>query len=398
MTIPPFYISNLPRIDFGTGRIQALPRYIAEFGNKVLLVTGKSSFCATAHWPQLLSELEKNAIAYDVFQVSGEPSPQLIDEAVAQYYQQGYELVTGIGGGSVLDAAKAIAALLPYGNSVLDHLEDVGKGIAYTGPSLPLIAVPTTAGTGSEATKNAVLSVHGEEGYKKSFRHDCMVAKVALVDPDLLLHCPAHLIAAQGMDAFTQLLESYVSIRANPFTDSLAMGALEPFIEGFVNAWRGGEDKAAQAGRSALAYGALVSGITLAQVGLGSVHGLAQPFGSLFPIPHGVACGTTVAEATAMNINVLRKRKADSPALKKYAWVGRLMAKDASLDDAEAQQALVDGLHQWTRLFEIPRLGAYGVSEDDIDRIVAQSWGNSMKSNPVELTDAEIAEIVRHRI
>jgi len=226
--------------------------------------------------------------------------PYKVDEAVKNYRHTGIELIVGIGGGSVLDAAKAIAGLLPYGNSVMDHLEGVGKGIEYQGPAMPFIAVPTTAGTGSEATKNAVLSRIGADGFKKSFRHDTLVPQVAIVDPDLLASCSAEIIAANGMDAFTQLLESYVSINANPITDALAISGITAFREGFFSVWENTDT--AKSGRSQLAYAALLSGINLAQTGLGSVHGLASPLGAFFPMPHGVVCGTLVAEATAINI------------------------------------------------------------------------------------------------
>lgn len=398
MNIPAFSIAALPRLVFGAGRVTELPQLAAEFGHRVLLVTGGSSFRNSPHWPVLLHGLEQAGMSHETFAVTGEPSPEMVDAAVTQFATSGVEVVIGIGGGSVLDAAKAIAGLLPRGNSVLDHLEDVGRGIPYTGPSLPFIAVPTTAGTGSEATKNAVLSRHGRDGFKKSFRHDCLVAKVALIDPQMLAACPRHLMAAQGMDAFTQLLESYVSLRANPFTDALAWSGIEAVAGGFWAAVEGGDSAQAATGRAAMAYAALLSGITLAQVGLGSVHGLAQPLGSLFPVPHGVACGTTLAAATAVNLQALRARVPDSPALEKYARVGRLLSDNATLDDAAAANVLVTRLAEWSDRLELPRLGHFGISQTDVPAIVAASRNNSMKSNPVVLTDEEIAAIVRQRL
>lgn len=398
MNIASFAVAALPRIVFGAGRIAELPQLIAEYGSRVLLVIGRHSFLNSCHGPALMQALAQAGISHEIFVVEGEPSPEMVDAAVAQYRAPGLDVVVGIGGGSVLDAAKAIAGLLPTGNSVLDHLEDVGRGLPYNGPSLPLIAVPTTAGTGSEATKNAVLSRHGRDGFKKSFRHDCLVPKVALVDPQLLAACPSHLIAAQGMDAFTQLLESYVSLRANPFTDALAWSGLEAVAGGFWAAWEGGDAPAASAGRSAMAYAALLSGITLAQVGLGSVHGLAQPLGSLFPVPHGVACGTMLAAATAANLQALRERAPESVALEKYARVGRLLTGDTGLDEAAAAQALVDTLAGWIEKLSLPHLGSFGITADDIPAIVAASRNNSMKSNPVLLTDGEIAAMVRQRL
>jgi len=398
MEFAPFYIATLPRIAFGSGGLAQLPGYVAEFGNEILLVTGAASFLSSHHWSALTTRLHDTGVRFHHVALQGEPSPAFIDEIVQKWHGAPIHAVVGIGGGSVLDAAKAIAALLPLGHSVMDYLEDVGRGLSYPGPSLPLIAVPTTAGTGSEATKNAVLSEHGPAGYKKSFRHEKMVAKIAIVDPDLLEACPPHLIAAQGMDAFTQLLESYVSLRANPFTDALAWSGLEAVAGGFMAAWHGGDGVDARRGRAAMAYGALLSGITLAQVGLGSVHGLAQPLGSLFAIPHGVACGTMVAAATATNITALRQRQPGGQALAKYGRVGRVLSGEAGLSGHDACDRLVAMLEEWSTEMTLPRLGSYGITEETIPAIVAASRNNSMKSNPVLLLDDEIADMVRRRI
>jgi alcohol dehydrogenase len=200
------------------------------------------------------------------------------------------------------------------------------------------------------------------------------------------------------MDAFTQLLESYVSLRANPFTDALAWSGLEAVAEGFMHAYTGGDSATARQGRAAMAYAALLSGITLAQVGLGSVHGLAQPLGSLFPLPHGVACGSTVAAATRVNIEALLKREPQSEALAKYARVGRLLSGEAELSKEAALEGLLSVLEQWTEQLAMPRLGGYGIKEADIPLIVANSRGNSMKTNPVLLSDEEIARIVTQRL
>jgi len=398
MNLAPFATASMPVIHFGEGVLDKLPSLVSAYGREVLVLTGGRSFVEGPHWEPLQQGLNTEGLAVHHDTVTGEPSPQRVDELVARYFDHGIDVVIGIGGGSVLDAAKAVAGLLPFGNSVLDHLEDVGKGLPYHGPAMPLIAVPTSAGTGSEATKNAVLSEHGEQGYKKSFRHDTLVAKVAVVDPRLLEGCPPALIAAQGMDAFTQLLESYVSLRANPFTDALAWSGLEAVTEGFMHAYAGGDSVEARQGRAAMAYAALISGITLAQVGLGSVHGLAQPLGSLFPLPHGVACGTTVAAATRVNLQALQERQPQSPALAKYARVGRLLSGAPLPDDEAAQDALVNTLEQWTERLALPRLGHYQIGEADIPAIVANSRGNSMKTNPVELSDEEIATVIRQRL
>jgi len=398
LNLTPFSTATMPQIRFGNGTLLELPQRVADYGRHMLLLTGGSAFIQSRFWPPLQQALQEQGIDVAHETLSGEPSPQRVDELVARHFNTGIEVVVGIGGGSVLDAAKAVAGLLPFGNSVLDHLEDVGRGLSYNGPALPFIAVPTTAGTGSEATRNAVLSERGAQGYKKSFRHDTLVARVALVDPQLLESCPPPLIAAQGMDAFTQLLESYVSLRANPFTDALAWSGLEAVHEGFIAAFEGGDSDAACQGRAAMAYAALLSGITLAQTGLGSVHGLAQPLGSLFPLPHGVACGTMVAAATRVNIDALRQRMASSPALEKYARVGRLLSGKMELSAEQAQETLVQQLERWSERMALPRLGSFGVGEADIQQIVAASRNNSMKTNPVELSDEEIAALVRSRL
>ena len=394
--IPSFTISRLPRIVFGAGTIARVPDLAPEFGRNALIITGASSFRRTEHWAALQAAMTERGIVWRDVAVSGEPSPQLVDDAVAAFKTEAIDVVIGIGGGSALDAAKAIAGLLRPGNSVMDHLEGVGPELPYRGPAVPFIAVPTTAGSGSEATKNAVLSVRGKDGFKKSFRDEALVAQYAVVDPDLLATCPPESIAANGMDALTQLLEAYVSTRANPFVDALAWSGLEAVHDGLVHWYRGNGDTGAA--RSRMAYAALLSGIALAQVGLGSVHGLASPLGAFFPIPHGVVCGTLVAAATRVNIDALSARAPDSPALAKYARVGRLLASMPGADEDDAHTALVKVLDDLTQELKLPPLGDYGISSGDVPRIVAGSRGSSMKTNPIVLDDDEIATIVRERL
>lgn len=391
-----FSIARLPRIEFGAGSIMKLPALLARYGKRVLLVTGGASFCATPQWAALSAVLREQGFAWEIFRVSGEPSPQLVDDAVAALRGSRFDVVLGIGGGSVLDAAKAIAGLLGPGNSVMDHLEGVGPERPFHGPSTPFIAVPTTAGTGSEATKNAVLSVHGKEGFKKSFRDEQLVPEYAVVDPDLLASCPPHLIAANGMDAFTQLLESWVSSKANPLTDALAWSGMEAARDGLLAWYEGGQGAAA--GREKMAYAALLSGITLAQAGLGSVHGLAAPLGAFFPIPHGVACGTLLEAATRVNIEVMEAREAANPALVKYARAGRLLHGMVHVDDAGARRFLLQALAEWTGRMHLPRLGEFGVTGADVAHIVANCRGSSMKTNPVILSDPEVAHILLARL
>jgi alcohol dehydrogenase len=390
-----FQLSRLPQIAFGSGVLANLPAFALKFGTRALLVTGAGSLKNSVHWSRITTGLETEGISWRHLAIPGEPSPRMVDDAVANLRSEQLDLVIGIGGGSALDAAKAIAGLLIPGNSVMDHLEGVGPELPYIGPATPFIAIPTTAGTGSEATKNAVLSLQGVDGFKKSFRDDKLVAEYALIDPDLLTSCPPAVVAANGMDALTQLLESYVSSRAAPFTDSLAWGGMKAARDGLLALHA---DTGNATAREQMAYAALISGITLAQVGLGSVHGLAAPLGAFFPIPHGVACGTLVATATRINIEALYARDPHHPALEKYALVGRLLSKQGHLNREAAHTALIDTLETWTQTLELPRLAHYGVAHADIPRIVASSRGSSMKTNPILLDDDEIAAILSARI
>jgi alcohol dehydrogenase class IV len=395
MIVKPFSVARLPRIVFGAGTVTKLPALAASYGRRALIVTGGRSLRESPHWDALLEGLREHNVSWLSMSVTTEPSPTLVDQAVREFLPAGIDVVVGIGGGSVLDAAKAIAGLLPHGNSVMDHLEGVGRNLPYNGPATPFIAAPTTAGTGSEATKNAVLSVQGDDGFKKSFRHDALVPQYAVVDPRLLAACPPAQIAANGMDALTQLIESYVSLKANPFTDALAISGIEAVKSGFFAAHAGGDSDAAAAGRSCMSYAALMSGITLAQVGLGSVHGLASPLGAFFPIPHGVVCGALLAPATEINISTMRNREPGNPALARYARLGRLLGDAHQAGDEDARERLVAVLRDWTRRLALPGLKDYGVTTDDLHRIVAASRSGSMQTNPIVLTDDEIAQVVR---
>ncbi len=390
--IPPFSIARVPRIEFGSGVFRKLPEIAAGYGQRLLLVTGARSFIASAQATWLFETLKDRGIGWEVVTIAVEPAPTFIDATVAALRNQTFDAVIGIGGGSALDAAKAIAGLLKPGNSVMDHLEGVGPELPYRGPATPFIAVPTTAGTGSEATKNAVLSLEGQ--FKKSFRDDQLVAEWAIVDPDFLATCPPALIAADGMDAFTQLLESFVSTRSNPMTDALARSGIMAVKDSLLPLYR---EPSAEA-REKMSYAALLSGICLAQTGLGSVHGLAAPLGAFFPIPHGVACGTLVATATAVNIAALKARDPASPALPKYAEIGRRFAMQKGLNGDEARAYLVDTLQRWETQLDLPRLGECHLTSADFPRIVANSRGSSMKTNPVVLTDDEIAGILAARL
>jgi len=392
----PFSIARLPRIEFGSGAFSRTAELTAQFGKHVLVVTGARSFPASERWVQLLQQFAALDISYDHVSIDGEPSPEMVDDAVKEHASTNKEVVIGIGGGSAMDAAKAIAGLLRVNHSVMDFLEGVGPELPYNGPAVPLIAVPTTAGTGSEATRNAVLSKQGKDGFKKSFRDDRLVAEVAIVDPELLSTCPRDVIAANGMDALTQLIESYVSTKANVFNDALGISGLRAARDGLVMLYQS-EGKDVQA-RERMAYASLISGINLAQTGLGSVHGLASPLGAFYPIPHGVVCGTLLATATHININAMLEREADNAAIDRYARISEVLSQRRFKSIDQAQDKLVELLQQWTYDLQLERLSTYGLTSSALDHVVEHSRGSSMKTNPIVLTDEEIKSILVERM
>ncbi len=391
-----FAISRLPRIRFGSGVFSEIPQCISRYGRHVLLVTGASSFPSSHHWEQLEAALAEMACVWHVVNVVGEPSPELVDRNVQRFLHEPIDVVLGIGGGSALDAAKAIAGLLRVGDSVMDYLEGVGPEREYIGPAVPFIAVPTTAGTGSEATKNAVLGRSGSDGFKKSFRDDQLVAEYAFVDPDLLATCPPTVIAANGMDALTQLIESYVSLKANPFNDALGVSGLRAARDGLLPLHdSGGQDADA---RDRMAHASLLSGINLAQTGLGSVHGLAAPMGAFYSIPHGVVCGTLLAVATERNILSMLEREPENPALDRYARVSEILWQKRWRDKRLAWEKLIELLMGWSEHLHLPRLSMFDIGRDDLAHVVNHSRGSSMRTNPIRLLDDEIRWILEKRL
>jgi alcohol dehydrogenase class IV len=404
-TVPAFGVARLPRILFGAGRRAELPGLVATYGRRALVVTGARSLQASPAWSEIADGLRAAGIDWDQLPVDGDPTAELVDDAVATRRQNPPDVVVGIGGGSALDAAKAIAGLLRSGTVALDHLEGVGRGIPYPGPATPFVAVPTTAGTGSEATKNAVLSGRGsaiQSGttgpYKKSFRDDRLIAAVALVDPDLLAGCPPAVIAGDGLDAFTQCLEAYVSIGASPFTDAVAwsgLAAIGPALPAWHASSVTGEPASETlAARSAMAWGALASGIALANAGLGAVHGIMSALAARHGVHHGTGCGMLLVEATRVNVVALRARDPHGPALDRYAAVGRLLAGDPGLARDDAADALVAWLGILVAGLGLPRLGDVGLRRADLPPLVAESRGSSMRTNPVTLEDSEILAIL----
>jgi alcohol dehydrogenase len=392
---PSFDLGRIPRIAFGGGRFRELPAVVARHGRQALLVTGSRSFRSTDHWSWLLGELDARSVAHVSVTVAGEPSPETVDDAVGQFRDRGIEVVVGIGGGAALDTAKAIAGLLRTGTSVMDHLELVGRGVPYPGPAVPFVAVPTTAGTGSEATRNAVLSRVGPDGFKRSFRDERLVAADAIVDPDLLAGASRDVVAANGLDAITQLVETYVSRRASPITDALAISGLAAARDSFLSCWRAPGRDGDPAARAGMAYAALLSGICLANAGLGVVHGLAAPLGGAIRIPHGAACGAMLVASIDANLTALAERAPDAPALDRYATLGRLLGRLTSTTPApEARAGLVGWLRETVSAVGLPGLGAAGLTSEAFGRVIAGSRGGSMATNPIELTDEELADVL----
>jgi alcohol dehydrogenase class IV len=386
-----FQLVQPPKIIFGNGSLAEVPGLARKFGNDVLLVTGAGSFLHSKHGEYLLHTFEMTGVHYHHVSINREPSPEMIDQAVIRYRDKKIRLVVAIGGGSVLDAGKAISAMLTVSGSVKDYLEGVGSK-DHPGTKSPFIAMPTTSGTGSEATKNAVISEVGPQGFKKSLRHDHFVPDVAIVDPELTLHCPVNITVASGMDCMTQLLEAYLSNKAQPATDALALDALAKLKTALPRVWKWGQDLEA---RSGMSYAALLSGICLANAGLGAVHGFASSVGGMFNIPHGALCGTLIAPANKITIKRLRELNNPSPYLFKYAVLGKMFTEAEGKSDEWYADAFIDILAEWTDKMNIQRLSAFGIAEKDIDRIVAAT---DCKNNPVKLSPSDMAEILRSRL
>lgn len=384
-----FFKVLLPRIiEFGIGKRQLLPEKILDFGQKVLLVTGGSSFLESDIWEVLSRSFETSGIICETVTIRNEPAPEIIDEATIAFGNYNPDVIIAIGGGSVLDAGKAISAMLPIKESVIKYLEGVGDGSIHTGEKIPFIALPTTSGTGSEATKNAVISRVGEHGFKKSLRHDNFIADLALIDPELTLSCPENITAWSGMDAFTQLLESYLSDSANPLTDAIALSGLEKVRMYLERAVGDGSDLEA---RSGMAYAAFCSGITLANAGLGVVHGFASSIGGRFDIPHGLVCASLMGISNEITLNRLLIKNPDDKAVLKYARVGEIFHGSTDRDKMFYAEFLINKIYDLTLKFEIPKLRNFGFNPDDMDGIADCT---SNKNNPVKLMNEDLKEIL----
>ncbi len=394
-----FEFATAGRIVVGVGRAAELPGLLAGLGSRVLVCTGASP----ARHAGLLTGL---GMPTAVFRVAAEPTVEVARAGVAAAREHGADVVAAIGGGSVIDAGKAAAILLGNGGDPLDYLEVVGSGQAITRPAVPFVAIPTTAGTGAEVTANAVLAVP-EHGLKASLRSPLMIPRLALVDPQLTVPCPAPVTAASGLDALTQCLEPYVSVRATPLTDALAREGLLRAAAGLRAAYADGSDLAA---RENMAIGALLGGIALANAKLGAVHGLAGVIGGTADVPHGFACAALLAPVIEANVRALRSRRSgsaapdrptlggsalDRSALDRYAEAARLLTGQpgASIDDGLAW------IRQTLGLLAVPGLAAFGLGPGHAGDIAAKAaTSSSMQGNPVSLSHDELEEVVRQAL
>jgi alcohol dehydrogenase class IV len=372
-----FEFATAGRIVFGRGTAREVPAAVAEMGRRALLVTRASA------------DISRMGLTGERFPIHGEPTVEMIRQGTELAREAGCDMVVALGGGSAIDAGKAIAALLANGGDPLDYLEVVGHGRPLTRPSAPFIAIPTTAGTGSEVTRNAVLA-SPEHKVKASLRSPHMLPALAVVDPELALDLRPALTASTGLDALTQLIEPYVSIRANAMTDLYCVEGLR-LACALRRAWRDGHDIAA---RADMAFASLLGGLALANAGLGAVHGFAAPLGGMFDAPHGAICAALLPHAMEVNIAALRGA-ASQEGLVRYAMVARILSgrSDATPEDGAAWVACL------CRDLEIRPLGAYGVRPSDIPALAEKAArASSMKANPIVLTPAQLEELLARAI
>ncbi len=367
-------------VRFGGGRLSEVPDALAGWGTRrVLLVTGRSPDRAAA----LVDGLQTRGLVVTRYAVSGEPSIQVVRDGVAA--AAGCDAVVGFGGGSAIDVAKAVAVLAVRGADPLEHLEVIGAGRPITAPGLPCVAIPTTAGTGSEVTRNSVLS---GDGVKASLRSPLMLPRLAVVDPDLLLGVPVATIAASGMDALAQLIEPFLSRKANPVTDALARDGIVRSARSLRRARRDGMVNPSV--REDLAIASLFGGLCLANAGLGAVHGFAAALGARLGAPHGAVCAAVLAPAIKVNLRAARRVR-DRSAVTRFADLAVLLTGNPTA----RPEAAAGWLTELTTALQIPGLRTYGLTDADTAEVVAAAQrASSMKGNPIELTDDEVAEIL----
>ena len=376
----PFEFATAGRIMAGAGRAAELPGVLAGLGSRVLVCTGADP----ARHAGLLARLGLPAA---VFPVAGEPTVDLARAGVAAAREHGADVVAAIGGGSVIDLGKTVAMLLGNGGDPLDYLEVAGAGQEITQPAAPCVAVPTTAGTGAEVTANAVLASPAHQ-IKASLRSALMIPRVALVDPQLTASCPPRVTAASGLDALTQCLEPFVTVRASPLTDGLAREGLRRGAAGLRAAYADGQDAGA---RADMAMCSLLGGMALANAKLGAVHGLAGVIGGMADVPHGIACAALLAPVIEANVRALWSGPPGHPALDRYAEVAQLLTGQpgASIEDGLAW------IRETTTLLAIPGLAAFGIGPQHAEDVAAKaSRSSSMQGNPVALSHSDLRAIL----
>lgn len=374
-----FEFATASRVIFGAGKRHEAGALAAELGTHALVVTGSSAARAAA----LLDALAERGIACEIVTLAGEPTIDIVAQATARARAAGCSFVAAMGGGSALDAGKAVAALLGNGGEPLDYLEVVGRGQPLTRRSAPFLAMPTTAGTGAEVTRNAVLAVP-DQRVKVSMRSRWMLPEIALVDPELTYSMPPAITASTGLDALTHLIEAYVGNRPSPLTDALCREGIRLAARALGRAYHDGADTGA---RSDMCLASLYGGMALANARLGAVHGFAGPVGGMFPVPHGCACGRFLPYVMEVNVRALESRAPDAPALPRFAEIAGLLTDDNTAragDGVRWIQALCQEL-------AVPSLSAYGMREADIDELIDKAArASSMQGNPILLTRDEL--------
>ncbi len=378
-----FVFATATRIIFGPGTLSQLGLLAAELGHRALVVIGRTQEGTNP----LLDVLTGHGLDIATFTVTGEPTVDLVKQGVFKARANKCDLVVGFGGGSAIDAGKAIAALLTNKGQPLDYLEVIGHGKKISRPAAPFIAVPTTAGTGAEVTQNAVLG-SPEHRIKVSLRSPLMLARLALVDPQLTYDLPPALTASTGLDALTQVLEPFVSHQANPLTDGFCREGLARAARSLRRAYENGQDTAA---RDDMALTSLFGGLALANAKLGAVHGFAAPFGGMFSAPHGATCAALLPHVMAVNVQALRSRQPDNPALARYDEVAQILTGSRQATAADG----VEWVQALCRDLQVPGLSSYGLTQADFpDLIEKAQQASSMKGNPIQLTVEELDEIL----
>ena len=378
-----FEFATATRIVYGEGVVREVAPAARELGTRALVVTGRSDQRSAP----LRTELAEAGVACQTFHVDGEPTVEGVQLGAKIAGAERCDLVIGFGGGSALDAGKAIAALLTNGGDLLEYLEVIGHGQPLRVAPAPFIAVPTTAGTGAEVTRNAVLDSPPHR-VKVSLRSPRMLPRLAVVDPELSLDLPPEVTARTGLDALTQLIEPYVSNRANPLTDSFCVEGLGRASRSLRRAYHDGRDRTARADMS---LASLLGGLALANAALGVVHGFAGPVGGMFPAPHGAVCAALLPYGIETNIRALRMRHPAGETLRRYETVARLLTgrPQASAEDT------VEWTREICRELQIPSLRVYGVRDADWPALIERAMrASSMKGNPIALTPDELREVL----